>query len=143
MTTDTVSPRIPTRPLPAMPSPHTHPARVARRSIPPSSSQIPMVAIQACPPRQIHLVQTYRSHTQTTRPQSLPNISAVAASTVALQRSVDCLFNSLNLISLQPPGWRKSTLNPGKIVCNKCGLYERSHARPRPLHMDNPKGPTQ
>ncbi|CAE6411848.1 hypothetical protein RSOLAG1IB_02633 [Rhizoctonia solani AG-1 IB] len=43
----------------------------------------------------------------------------------------------------EPPGWRKSTLNPGKIVCNKCGLYERSHARPRPLHMDNPKGPTQ
>ncbi|KAG9124739.1 hypothetical protein FRC07_010432 [Ceratobasidium sp. 392] len=41
----------------------------------------------------------------------------------------------------EPPGWRKSTLNPGKIVCNKCGLYERSHARPRPLHMDNPKGP--
>ncbi|KAF8609559.1 hypothetical protein BDV93DRAFT_518361 [Ceratobasidium sp. AG-I] len=43
----------------------------------------------------------------------------------------------------EPPGWRKSTLNPGKIVCNKCGLYERSHARPRPLHMDNPKGPAQ
>ncbi|KAG8728627.1 phosphatidylinositol-binding protein scs2 [Ceratobasidium sp. 414] len=43
----------------------------------------------------------------------------------------------------QPPGWRKSTLNPGKIVCNKCGLYERSHARPRPLHMDYPKGPAQ
>ncbi|KAH9943194.1 uncharacterized protein BXZ73DRAFT_87582 [Epithele typhae] len=32
--------------------------------------------------------------------------------------------------------WRRSTLNPGKIVCNKCGLYERTHLRPRPLRFD-------
>ncbi|KAH9989578.1 hypothetical protein BJV77DRAFT_678230 [Russula vinacea] len=28
--------------------------------------------------------------------------------------------------------WRRSVLNPGKMVCNKCGLFERSHASPRP-----------
>ncbi|KAF8473679.1 hypothetical protein DFH94DRAFT_620391, partial [Russula ochroleuca] len=28
--------------------------------------------------------------------------------------------------------WRRSILNPGKLVCNKCGLFERTHAVPRP-----------
>src|SRR5258707_6537322 len=36
----------------------------------------------------------------------------------------------------KPPSWRRSTLNPGKIVCNKCGLYERTHLRARPLRFD-------
>ncbi|KAI0322500.1 hypothetical protein OF83DRAFT_1161189 [Amylostereum chailletii] len=38
-----------------------------------------------------------------------------------------------NCSQTEPPSWRRSTLNPGKIVCNKCGLYERTHLRPRPL----------
>lgn len=60
---------------------------------------------------------------------------------------------------IEPPSWRRSTLAPGKIVssigdlecdkpntddlsrnvyvsfiqvCNRCGLYERTHSRPRP-----------
>jgi hypothetical protein len=28
--------------------------------------------------------------------------------------------------------WRRSVLNPEKMVCNKCGLFERTHAVPRP-----------
>ncbi|KAJ7827003.1 hypothetical protein B0H14DRAFT_2289802, partial [Mycena olivaceomarginata] len=36
----------------------------------------------------------------------------------------------------EPPSWRRSTLNPGKIVCNRCGLYERTHLRARPLRFD-------
>ncbi|KAF8151179.1 hypothetical protein K438DRAFT_1623945 [Mycena galopus ATCC 62051] len=28
--------------------------------------------------------------------------------------------------------WRRSILSPGKVLCNKCGLFERSHSRPRP-----------
>ncbi|KAJ7790542.1 hypothetical protein B0H14DRAFT_210041 [Mycena olivaceomarginata] len=36
----------------------------------------------------------------------------------------------------EPPSWRRSTLNPGKIVCNKCGLYERTHLRARPRMFD-------
>jgi hypothetical protein len=31
--------------------------------------------------------------------------------------------------------WRRSTLHVGQIVCNKCGLYERTHARPRPARL--------
>ncbi|KAJ7746197.1 hypothetical protein B0H14DRAFT_2299382, partial [Mycena olivaceomarginata] len=30
------------------------------------------------------------------------------------------------------PSWRRSPLNKGKIVCNKCGLYERTHGHARP-----------
>ncbi|KAJ7889543.1 hypothetical protein B0H14DRAFT_2497590 [Mycena olivaceomarginata] len=28
--------------------------------------------------------------------------------------------------------WRRSILSPGKVLCNKCGLFERSHSRSRP-----------
>ncbi|KAJ7574568.1 hypothetical protein C8J56DRAFT_978612 [Mycena floridula] len=28
--------------------------------------------------------------------------------------------------------WRRSNLNVGKVLCNKCGLFERTHARSRP-----------
>ncbi|KAG9018543.1 hypothetical protein FRB90_011519 [Tulasnella sp. 427] len=37
-----------------------------------------------------------------------------------------------NCQTTEPPSWRRSTLAPGKIVCNRCGLYERTHLRPRP-----------
>ncbi|KAJ7145812.1 vault protein inter-alpha-trypsin domain-containing protein [Mycena epipterygia] len=29
--------------------------------------------------------------------------------------------------------WRRSATDPTKVVCNKCGLFQRTHARPRPL----------
>ncbi|KAJ7456347.1 hypothetical protein B0H11DRAFT_1644730, partial [Mycena galericulata] len=41
-----------------------------------------------------------------------------------------------NCHTTEPPSWRRSPLNPGKIVCNKCGLYERTHLRARPLRFD-------
>ncbi|KAG8936035.1 hypothetical protein FRC02_004947 [Tulasnella sp. 418] len=45
-----------------------------------------------------------------------------------------------NCHTTEPPSWRRSTLNPGKIVCNKCGLYERTHLRPRPHRFDELRG---
>jgi len=30
--------------------------------------------------------------------------------------------------------WRRSIIQPGHIVCNKCGLYEKAHKRARPLN---------
>ncbi|KAK7055137.1 von Willebrand factor type A domain-containing protein [Favolaschia claudopus] len=30
------------------------------------------------------------------------------------------------------PSWRRSSLHPGKIVCNRCGLWERTLSHPRP-----------
>ncbi|KAJ7058915.1 hypothetical protein C8F01DRAFT_1026883, partial [Mycena amicta] len=28
--------------------------------------------------------------------------------------------------------WRRSQINAGKVLCNKCGLFERTHSRSRP-----------
>ncbi|EIN09394.1 hypothetical protein PUNSTDRAFT_51669 [Punctularia strigosozonata HHB-11173 SS5] len=37
--------------------------------------------------------------------------------------------------------WRRSSLNPGKVLCNKCGLFERTHSRPRPDQFPHKRGP--
>lgn len=44
-----------------------------------------------------------------------------------------------NCQQVEPPSWRRSHLVPGKIVCNRCGLYERTHLRPvsRLIHTAN------
>ena len=81
---------------------------------PPSCNQIPMPNL---PPPQNNLpVQ----HTD----------DAASKETQYLRR------RCFNCHTTEPPSWRRSTLNPGKIVCNKCGLYERTHLRPRPLRFD-------
>ncbi|KAG9001158.1 hypothetical protein FRB93_012240 [Tulasnella sp. JGI-2019a] len=41
-----------------------------------------------------------------------------------------------NCHAIEPPSWRRSTLHLGKIVCNKCGLYERTHSRSRAQRFD-------
>ncbi|KAF8521409.1 hypothetical protein BU17DRAFT_16770, partial [Hysterangium stoloniferum] len=38
-----------------------------------------------------------------------------------------------NCRSSEAPSWRKSKLNVGKILCNKCGIYESTHMTSRPL----------
>ena len=80
---------------------------------PPSSHQIPMPYL---PPHNNLPVQ----HTD----------DAASKETQFLRR------RCFNCHTTEPPSWRRSTLNPGKIVCNKCGLYERTHLRPRPLRFD-------
>ncbi|KAJ7448318.1 hypothetical protein FB451DRAFT_956629, partial [Mycena latifolia] len=37
--------------------------------------------------------------------------------------------------------WRRSHLSPGKVLCNKCGLFERAHARPRPEKFTHKRAP--
>ncbi|KAL0570315.1 hypothetical protein V5O48_011653 [Marasmius crinis-equi] len=37
--------------------------------------------------------------------------------------------------------WRRSTRNPGEVLCNKCGLFERTHSRPRPDQFPHKQGP--
>ncbi|KAJ7062496.1 hypothetical protein C8F01DRAFT_1023557 [Mycena amicta] len=37
--------------------------------------------------------------------------------------------------------WRRSNLSPGKMLCNKCGLFERAHSRPRPEQFPHKRGP--
>ncbi|KAI0248968.1 hypothetical protein BJV78DRAFT_1130376, partial [Lactifluus subvellereus] len=36
--------------------------------------------------------------------------------------------------------WRRSSLNPGKVLCNKCGLFERTHNRARPEQIPHQRG---
>ncbi|KAJ7628898.1 hypothetical protein FB45DRAFT_919480 [Roridomyces roridus] len=38
--------------------------------------------------------------------------------------------------------WRRSVLAVGEIACNKCGLYERQHKRPRNLGFSEGYKPT-
>lgn len=33
---------------------------------------------------------------------------------------------------IDPPSWRRSTLYMEKILCNRCGIFERAHGKPRP-----------
>ncbi|OCF40459.1 hypothetical protein I317_05762 [Kwoniella heveanensis CBS 569] len=44
-----------------------------------------------------------------------------------------------NCSNKSPPSWRKSLLHAGKILCNKCGIFERTHHRPRPPQNDDQK----
>ncbi|KAI0817001.1 hypothetical protein BC628DRAFT_1333844 [Trametes gibbosa] len=37
--------------------------------------------------------------------------------------------------------WRRSSLTPGKVLCNKCGLFERTHSKPRPEQFPPKRGP--
>ncbi|KAG2140041.1 hypothetical protein BD769DRAFT_1626364 [Suillus cothurnatus] len=36
--------------------------------------------------------------------------------------------------------WRRSNLSPGKVLCNKCGLFERTHGRSRPDQFPHRRG---
>lgn len=71
-------------------------------------------------------------------------LPSAAGSSVPIQHTDDAASKEtqylrrrcFNCHTTEPPSWRRSTLNPGKIVCNKCGLYERTHLRPRPLRFD-------
>lgn len=45
-----------------------------------------------------------------------------------------------NCQTTDPPSWRRSTLNPSEMLCNRCGLYERTHLRPHPIQFDTPRG---
>ncbi|KAF8176902.1 hypothetical protein K438DRAFT_1846344 [Mycena galopus ATCC 62051] len=36
--------------------------------------------------------------------------------------------------------WRRSNLSPGKGLCNKCDLFERTHSRSRPKQFPHKRG---
>lgn len=46
-----------------------------------------------------------------------------------------------NCQSTETSTWRRSSLAPGKVLCNKCGLYERTHSRPRPEKFSHKRKP--
>ncbi|KAI9439534.1 hypothetical protein H4582DRAFT_1535169 [Lactarius indigo] len=46
-----------------------------------------------------------------------------------------------NCCTTETSTWRKSSLNPGKVLCNKCGVFERTHNRARPEQFPHKRGP--
>ncbi|KAJ7584362.1 hypothetical protein C8J56DRAFT_950834 [Mycena floridula] len=85
------------------------------------------------PPHQYSMIQNGSLSTYLSPHTGLPvqhTDDAASKETQYLRR------RCFNCHTTEPPSWRRSTLNPGKIVCNKCGLYERTHLRPRPLRFD-------
>ncbi|KIO12501.1 hypothetical protein M404DRAFT_678760 [Pisolithus tinctorius Marx 270] len=87
----------------------------------------------------------YSTHAIHSHHNNAPSyLSPATGGTVAIQHTDDAASKEtqylrrrcFNCHTTEPPSWRRSTLNPGKIVCNKCGLYERTHLRPRPLRFD-------
>ncbi|KAJ7447645.1 hypothetical protein FB451DRAFT_1147865 [Mycena latifolia] len=45
-----------------------------------------------------------------------------------------------NCSTMDTSTWRRSNLSPGKVLCNKCGLFERTHSRPRPEQFPHKRG---
>ncbi|KAJ7897693.1 hypothetical protein B0H14DRAFT_3124595 [Mycena olivaceomarginata] len=46
-----------------------------------------------------------------------------------------------NCCTIDTSTWRGSNLIPGKVLCKKCGLFERTHSRPRPEQFPHRRGP--
>lgn len=94
-----------------------------------SPAMVPSQAYYRAAPQAMQNVHpTYMTH-----PGAIPIMhtdDAASKETQYLRR------RCFNCHTTEPPSWRRSTLNPGKIVCNKCGLYERTHLRPRPHRFD-------
>ncbi|TFK55380.1 hypothetical protein OE88DRAFT_1709887 [Heliocybe sulcata] len=115
---------------PMHPSPHTPYHDLHDDPIKLEESHVIVPSQQFYPARHPHMPQ--HAHTYPYPPQ-LPiqhTDDAASKETQYLRRRCN------NCHTTEPPSWRRSTLNPGKIVCNKCGLYERTHLRPRPLRFD-------
>lgn len=66
-------------------------------------------------------------------PQMAPPVGPIMhTDDAASKETANLRRKCYNCQTTEPPSWRRSTLTPGKIVCNRCGLYERTHLRPRP-----------
>ncbi|KAJ6542705.1 von Willebrand factor type A domain-containing protein [Mycena capillaripes] len=71
-----------------------------------------------------------------TAPLVLPPIPVQHVDDAASKETQYLRRRCFNCQKTDTASWRRSTLNPGKIVCNMCGLYERTHTRARPLRFD-------
>ncbi|KAJ7059549.1 hypothetical protein C8F01DRAFT_1026211, partial [Mycena amicta] len=65
-----------------------------------------------------------------------PDMSIVYTDDSATRLSERVRRKCFNCTTTEASTWRKSTLALGKVLCNKCGLYERTHQRPRPSNKD-------
>ncbi|KAI0741754.1 hypothetical protein C8Q80DRAFT_154274 [Daedaleopsis nitida] len=87
---------------------------------PPSRSIRPMVAAQPYPGQANYIIHTDDASTK--------------LSDRVRRKCYNCRTTDTST-------WRRSSLTPGKVLCNKCGLFERTHSRPRPEQFPHKRGP--
>ncbi|KIK54218.1 hypothetical protein GYMLUDRAFT_48883 [Collybiopsis luxurians FD-317 M1] len=69
------------------------------------------------------------------------NIHIVYTEDAATKLSDRVRRRCFNCCTTDTSTWRRSNLSPGKVLCNKCGLFERTHSRPRPEQFPHKRGP--
>jgi len=77
-------------------------------------------------------------------PYPLPgqtNVSVVHTDDASTKLSDRVRRRCFNCRTTDTSTWRRSNLSPGKVLCNKCGLFERTHSRPRPEQFPHKRGP--
>ncbi|KAK7016177.1 hypothetical protein VNI00_018978 [Paramarasmius palmivorus] len=76
--------------------------------------------------------RAYPVFQSTSELHALPR-SMIYTSDMNVKLSDSVARQCFNCFATDTSTWRKSNLSPGKILCNKCGLFERTHDRPRPV----------
>lgn len=72
---------------------------------------------------------------------SQSNVQVVHTDDAATKLSDRVRRRCFNCCTTDTSTWRRSNLSPGKVLCNKCGLFERTHSRPRPEQFPHKRGP--
>ncbi|KAJ6522477.1 hypothetical protein B0H19DRAFT_973456, partial [Mycena capillaripes] len=70
-----------------------------------------------------------------------PPIQVVHTDDAGTKLSNSVRRRCFNCCTTETSTWRRSNLSPGKVLCNKCGLFERTHSRPRPEQFPHKRGP--
>ncbi|KAJ7775465.1 hypothetical protein B0H16DRAFT_1756840 [Mycena metata] len=70
-----------------------------------------------------------------------PGIAVIHTDDAATKLSDRVRRRCFNCCTTETSTWRRSNLSPGKVLCNKCGLFERTHSRPRPEQFPHKRGP--
>ena len=90
------------------------------------------------PPMQQHFPVPY---TQRPYPTQTPPVTIVHTDDAATKLTDGIRRRCFNCCTTDTSTWRRSNLSPGKVLCNKCGLFERTHSRPRPDQFPHKRGP--
>ncbi|KAF7303534.1 Gata transcription factor [Mycena indigotica] len=74
-------------------------------------------------------------------PPQPPSSAPVQSGAITLTDDADTKLSHqvkrrcFNCVTTDTSTWRRSQINPGKVLCNKCGLFERTHSRSRPMEF--------
>ncbi|KAI3608217.1 gata transcription factor [Moniliophthora roreri] len=82
-----------------------------------------------------HASQSYYNQAETYSPRPLPFLAYTDDAAIKMTDRVRRKCS--NCSAVDTTTWRRSSINIGKVVCNKCGLFERTHGRPRPHMLPN------